>query len=82
MNKAVGYVPRSRNSIPKQFTDLTPHIFRHNYCTMLCYQVPKISTKMIAKLMGDTEKVVLEVYSHICEEKENVKETVNEALVL
>lgn len=60
----------------------TAHIFRHNYCTMLCYQIPAISTKMIARLLGDTEKVVLDTYSHIIEEKENVTETVNTALVM
>ena len=61
----------------KPIQDLTAHIFRHNYCTQLCYQIPKISTKMIARLMGDTEKVVLEVYSHIVEEKENISAAVN-----
>jgi hypothetical protein len=49
---------------------------------MLCYQIPAISTKMIARLLGDTEKVVLDTYSHIIEEKENVTETVNTALVM
>ena len=37
-------------------SDLTAHIFRHNYCSNLCYQVPAISIKKIAQLMGDTEK--------------------------
>jgi hypothetical protein len=27
---------------------------------------------MIAKLMGDTEKVVIDVYNHVMEEKEDV----------
>lgn len=35
----------------------------------LCYLVPEISTKKIAKLLGDNEKMVLEVYSHIVEER-------------
>lgn len=78
MNIAVGYNPNAKKDrIEKQITDLTPHIFRHNYCTELCYQVPTISTKMIAKLLGDDEKMVLEVYSHINESKENVKSAVN-----
>ena len=47
-----------------KITDLTAHILRHNYCTELCYQVPLISTKKIAQLLGDTEQMVLEVYSH------------------
>lgn len=63
-------------------TDLTAHIFRHNYCSNLCYQVPSISIKKIARLMGDTEKVVLDVYNHIIEEKENVSDVVESALAL
>lgn len=59
---------------------LTAHLFRHNYCTQLCYQVPTISTKMIAKLMGDSEKMVLDVYSHVCEDKENVSTALNNAI--
>lgn len=57
---------------------LTAHIFRHNYCSMLCYQVPKISIKKIAELMGDTEKMVLEVYNHIIQERERPAEIVSE----
>ena len=37
-------------------TGLTAHIFRHNYCSNLCYKVPEISIKKIAQLMGDTRK--------------------------
>ena len=59
---------------------LTSHIFRHNYCTSLCYQFPKISMKMIAKLVGDSEKVVLEVYNHLMLEKEDTVSAVNDAL--
>ena len=43
----------------------------------LCHQVPALSTKMIAKLLGDDERMILEVYSHIVDEKENVAETIN-----
>jgi integrase len=56
---------------------LTAHTFRHNYVSELCYQVPKISTKMIARLIGDSEKMVLEVYSHIMDEKENPVDVIN-----
>lgn len=52
-------------------TGLTAHIFRHNYCSTLCYQVPKVSIKTIAKLLGDSEKMVLEVYNHIMSEQED-----------
>ncbi|MBR0090181.1 MAG: site-specific integrase [Lachnospiraceae bacterium] len=58
---------------------LTAHVLRHNYCTELCYQIPSISTKMIARLMGDTEKMVLDVYSHIVEEKEAVSASLEAA---
>lgn len=62
--------------------DLTAHVFRHNYCTNLCYQIPAISIKKIAYLLGDTEKMVIEVYNHIIEEKENPVDIVESALVL
>ena len=61
-------------------TGLTAHIFRHNYCTMLCYQIPKISIKRIAQLLGDTEKMVLDVYNHIVLEKEDAAGAVNDAV--
>ena len=78
MNVALGISPQKvKKKAERPINDLTAHIFRHNYCTELCYKVPEISTKMIARLMGDTEKVVLEVYSHIVEEKENVAGVVN-----
>lgn len=59
---------------------LTAHIFRHNYCTNLCYQIPKISIKMVAKLMGDKEATVLNVYNHLMMEKEDSANAVNSAL--
>jgi len=55
--------------------EITAHQFRHNYCTHLCYQ-PNLSIKKIAALLGDTEKMVLEVYSHIREEQESVTEAI------
>ena len=72
LNKAMGYNPYKKDRGEPPIVGLTPHIFRHNYCTELCYQVPMISTKKIAKLMGDTEKMVLDMYSHIIEEKEDI----------
>ena len=81
MNIAAGYNPQAKKFRgEKPIKGLTPHIFRHNYCTELCYKVPQISTKKIAQLLGDTEKMVLDVYSHIVDSKENVLETINEAL--
>lgn len=64
----------------EQITGLTAHIFRHNFCTNLCYQIPKISIKKIAQLMGDTEKVVLDVYNHMILEKEDAEGAVNDAM--
>ncbi len=75
MNIAVG----GRKSFPI-ITDLTAHIFRHNYCTNLCYQIPNISIKKIAELLGDTEKMVIEVYNHIINEKEDAASVVETAL--
>lgn len=80
MNVAAGYNPQAKkNRIEKPIQGLTAHVFRHNYCSQLCYQIPKISTKKIAQLMGDTEQVVLNVYSHIMDEKEDVMEAINAA---
>ena len=62
--------------------NLTAHIFRHNFCSNLCYQVPKISIKKIAQLMGDTEKVVLAVYNHVIDEKEEVEDVLKTALIM
>ena len=59
---------------------LTAHIFRHNYCTNLCYQIPQISIKMVARLMGDKEATVLNVYNHLMMEKEDSTAAVNSAL--
>lgn len=60
--------------------DLTPHLFRHNYCTNLCYQVPTISVKKIAELLGDRDDMVVKIYNHILEEKEDAKTAINNAL--
>ena len=58
---------------------LTAHIFRHNYCTNLCYQIPVISIKKIAELLRDHEKMVIEVYNHILLEKEDAEKAVEQA---
>ena len=59
---------------------LTAHIFRHNYCSNLCYQIPTISIKKVAELMGDTDKVVMDVYNHIIMEKEDATSAIEEAV--
>lgn len=56
---------------------ITAHRLRHNFCSLLCYQVPTISTKTIARILGDTEEMVLKVYSHIIADKEDIKGAIN-----
>lgn len=80
LNKAMGYDYQAKiHSGPKPIQGLTAHIFRHDYCTELCYQIPRISTKKIAQLLGDTEKMVLDIYSHIKEDHEEVEESLKAA---
>lgn len=79
--KKMNYSIGGTDAFPK-IGGLTAHIFRHNYCTNLCYKVPEISVKMIANLMGDTEKMVLEVYNHIMEEKEDTVAVINDVLAV
>lgn len=64
----------------EDITGLTAHVFRHNYCTNLCYQIPKVSIKRIAQLLGDSERMVLDVYNHIILEKEDAGGAVNDAM--
>lgn len=66
----------------KPIDGLTAHVFRHNYCTNLCYQIPTISIKHIAALLGDTEKVVMGVYNHMILEKEDVESALKNAFNL
>lgn len=66
MNIAAGGTDKIR-----VISGLTPHIFRHTLCTEYCYQVPTVSTKKIASIMGHDESMVIRVYSHILEEKED-----------
>ena len=44
-----------------------------------CYQIPVISIKKIAELLGDHEKMVIEVYNHILLEKEDAEKAVKQA---
>lgn len=77
MNTAAGGTKEIR-----VISGLTPHIFRHTYCTELCYQVPMITTKKIAQLLGDDESMVIHIYSHIMEEKEDASGAVAAAINL
>ena len=71
-------ISKMQATTPEQIEGLTAHIFRHNYVSELCYKVPQISTKMIAKLAGDSEQVVLATYSHIMAEKEDPVSVLND----
>lgn len=64
----------------QEISGLTAHIFRHNFCTCLCYQIPKITINKIAQIMGDTKAVVLDVYNHILSEKEDEEGAINDAM--
>lgn len=73
-------IKRMQEVSDEEIVDLTSHIFRHNFCASLCYQIPKISIDRIAELMGDSKQMVLNVYSHILKEKEDAEEAVNDAM--
>lgn len=72
---------RMKEASEEPIVGLTAHVFRHNYCTQLCYQIPSVSIKKIAQLMGDTEAVVLKVYNHIVLEQEDAAGAVNSAII-
>lgn len=57
--------------------DLTAHVFRHNYVTQLCYQIPSISLKKVSQLVGDREDTILKIYNHILAEREDVGEALS-----
>lgn len=81
IQKKINYAAGGTDAFPA-VQGLTAHIFRHNYCSNLCYQVPAISIKKIAQLMGDTEKMVLNVYNHIIDEKEDAASVINDVLAV
>lgn len=64
------------------FDTLTAHIYRHNYCANLCYKIPEISINMIAQLLGDNERMVIDVYNHCIAHKEKPHDVVADALAL
>ena len=66
------HIEKKVNEYAGEKIHITPHQLRHNFCSLLCYQVPRISTKTIARLLGDTEAMVLKVYSHIMDDKEDI----------
>ena len=75
-------IRKMQNVSDEPINNLTPHIFRHNYCATLCYQIPSLSINKIAELLGDTPKMVVEVYNHEILGKEKPAETISAAMVL
>ena len=71
-----------RRNCNEPVNDLTPHLFRHNYCAALCNMIPQISIQKIAELLGDSERMVVEVYNHEVAGKEKPHSIVTEALAL
>ncbi len=66
---------------PTPIQGLTAHIFRHNYATLLYYS--GISIKKAAELMGHSNtNMIMQVYAHLDEEKENTVEKLNAAIQL
>lgn len=62
-------------------TGLTAHIFRHNYCTMLYYS--GISVLKAVELMGHSDKkMIMDIYAHLDEEKENTASKINNTIKL
>lgn len=80
MRKWARIVKAMQKASKEPIDGLTAHIFRHNYCASLCYMIPEISIPKIARLLGDTDKMVIEVYNHVIEEKEQTQDIVGKAL--
>ena len=56
--------------------DLTAHIFRHNYATMLYYS--KVSIKKAAQLLGHSgTQMIMQVYAHLDDEQERTAEKID-----
>lgn len=80
MNSAV-ITDREKMICSEPIIGLTAHIFRHNYCTMLYYS--GISQKKAVELMGHSDiRMIMEVYAHLDDEKEEVREKLDEAISL
>ena len=55
---------------------LTAHIFRHNYATMLYYS--GVTLKQAAALLGHSStKMILEIYAHLDDEREDLRSKIN-----
>ena len=55
---------------------ITSHYFRHNYCTLLYYSGLTIGKAV--ELMGHADyKMIMEIYKHLDDEKENTSDKIN-----
>lgn len=61
--------------------NLTAHLFRHNYCTMLYYS--GISVLKAVELMGHADKkMIMDIYSHLDEEREDAATKIDNSIKL
>ena len=57
-------------------TDITPHYFRHNYCTMLYYS--GVSLLQAKELLGHSDiNQIMKVYAHLDSQKENLQSKID-----
>lgn len=69
-------IQRKLSAVCPSCMSITPHVFRHNYATMLYYS--NISLKMAAKLLGHSNtNMIMSIYAHLDEQKENTAEKLN-----
>lgn len=73
-----GHIKKEIKRLCPDSDGLTAHIFRHNYCSELCYKIPTLSIKNVARLLGDSEKMVLNIYSHLNLEREPTDEVISD----
>lgn len=70
------HIQKALGKVEPSAASLTPHLFRHNYATLLYYS--NISPKMAARLLGHADTtMIMRVYAHLDEEKENTAEKLN-----
>jgi len=68
-------IQKSLSEVTPSAQELTPHIFRHNYATMLYYS--DISIKEAARIMGHSNtQMIMQIYAHLDAEKENTAEKI------
>jgi integrase len=72
---------KERELKTQKITGLTAHIFRHNYCTELYYS--DISLKEATRLMGHADvKMIMNVYAHLDDKRENTAEKISKIAFL